>query len=402
MPYFLNLGVAKNNPSIDCMGYLINFNLLEIKLMQGIKSRMKKLNFCNKYIAIVIGVLLSLVAPPSCANEEEWNIHLEPMYMAAYGNDTRIADIVAISTDLGSGGRFSQTASSAVNLGMNDNFAIRGELEYRKNGWGWGASGWGVNANGAKSGGPFNSDFILGPGPTPPTVNETQVILWNETLFSPPIRQNGLAFQAKNNLDIWNTDLYAIRTLAKNTENQLDLTFGVKIGNMDNKRQESVDNAFFFSSFPGVGILTIGKARHTSQANFNVMAGPSIGIKSLTRFGKHKVEGLLNQSVLIGEIEQKASFQLETAGVGFAPEFSSQTFSRKGTDVVPITEIKFKYMYEVTDHLSLGFGAFASIWWNVPLSPEFSHVSSFNPGTWKLRESTLSFVGGMGSISYRF
>lgn len=64
MPYFLNLGVAKNNPSIDCMEYLINFNLLEIKLMQCIKSRMKKLNFCNKYIAIVIGVLLSLVAPP--------------------------------------------------------------------------------------------------------------------------------------------------------------------------------------------------------------------------------------------------------------------------------------------------------------------------------------------------
>ena len=238
---------------------------------------MKEISLRNKSLNItIVAALLMATSTRLCAEDQEWNIQLEPMYMGVLGNDTKTADIVTLTRSFGSD-LFTPTAKSAVNLDMDGDFAIRGELEYRKNGWGLGVSGWGFDADSSEAVGPVYSGSRFNFNP----VTLKQVILWDETLIPPPSGNDPfvLNIQAKNDLEIWNTDFYAIRTLFQDSNSQLDLTFGAKIGNLDNKRQERVNNAFFATALPGIGVLSLGNAVHTSRSNFDAMAGPSLGFQ---------------------------------------------------------------------------------------------------------------------------
>ncbi|MGR9108484.1 MAG: hypothetical protein ACU843_16315 [Gammaproteobacteria bacterium] len=366
---------------------------------------MSKVNSLTKScLSSIPFVLLSATSSPCQAKDEAWNIQVEAMYMAVYGNDRPVADILTRTITFPRfTGRVEQTTSNALNLRMDDGFAIRSQLEYRKNEWGAGVSGWWYATDGGISTGPYFSGPPFHPTSSP--IILTLVALWGAELIPPPIgTPEGLTLQASNDVEVWNTNFYAIKTLAQNAEDQFDLTFGVKIGNLENKRKENLRNALFTSPTPVGTLFLPGNASHTSRSTYDVMAGPSVGFQGHIGFGKHKMGGFLNQSVLIGDIKQNASFQLTSPVLFSIPVTSVQTFSRNGTDTVPITEVKLEYVYQATDHLALGLGVFASIWWNVPLAPEFNLGSTLlsEIGTWQLRNKTLSFVAGLGSLTYRF
>jgi hypothetical protein len=74
---------------------------------------------------------------------------------------------------------------------------------------------------------------------------------------------------------------------------------------------------------------------------------------------------------------------------------SRRVFSDSETELIPITELKLKYLYDVTANLSLGVGVFASVWVDTPVVPTGFFILP-------QEEDTLGFLGGMAALDYRF
>jgi hypothetical protein len=73
------------------------------------------------------------------------------------------------------------------------------------------------------------------------------------------------------------------------------------------------------------------------------------------------------------------------------------------TELIPITELKLKYLYDVTANLSLGVGVFASVWVDTPVPLVTPTGFFFAPTSFsEPPEDTLGFLGGMTALNYRF
>ena len=108
------------------------------------------------------------------------------------------------------------------------------------------------------------------------------------------------------------------------------------------------------------------------------------------RFGKHWLEGFVSQSVLIGDVDFDALLTFMVSDLAT----ERVTFSKGETVAIPITETKCKWLYNVSDRVSVGVGVFASVWWDAPVAP----VLVFPP---RLEENTMVFAGGMVGLQWR-
>lgn len=87
---------------------------------------------------------------------------------------------------------------------------------------------------------------------------------------------------------------------------------------------------------------------------------------------------------------------------GSTPTIVSQEVFRKepNPDVaIPITEFRVKWTYELTRWISLGVGAHASTWWDVPVPPG---VTPTEGGDQALHENTVIFFGLLGGLKFTF
>ena len=74
--------------------------------------------------------------------------------------------------------------------------------------------------------------------------------------------------------------------------------------------------------------------------------------------------------------------------------FSEEAFFKRETVAIPITETRCKWLYDVSDRISVGLGVFASVWIDAPAAP----VLAFPP---RLEENTLVFAGGLFAVQWR-
>ena len=118
------------------------------------------------------------------------------------------------------------------------------------------------------------------------------------------------------------------------------------------------------------------------------------------RFAQHQVKGLLEQSMLFGsvDLDNQLTVDIDPTKVG---DVSITKFAKSDDVGIPVTEVQAKYLYEVTTNVSLGLGAFASVWWDAPVAPGVDLTASA-AGQGTQDEDTLVFLGGMASVEVKF
>ncbi|MCX7111728.1 MAG: hypothetical protein NTX45_16695 [Proteobacteria bacterium] len=364
----------------------------------------KHINMVLKATTVITGAYL-LIANDSQALEG-WNLQLEPMYLEMGGANTHQSTVKTTMAN----SQFSELPiSETKNFHYDGNVTFRGQLEYKPSDWGIGLSGWWFDAQDSLSQNilsPKVSGYVDSNGNNAFTSVSTQV---NSRVFSlsVPARSSGglVRASANSNISVWNLDAYAIKTLGDFDNGQINLTFGVKIGGITNTGGESYSGTPMTYDYGNFNFTenSIGTASYSAKAN--IMAGPSIGIQGHGKHENHRLEGLISQSVLIGNLNRDvfASYENSTQ---FAFNYYGQSYqygysipevvnrSNSETIAIPVTDIKLKYAYDVTENLSLGLGVFASIWVDTPAYPRVQISNE--------KYNTLVFYGGLSSISLKF
>jgi hypothetical protein len=370
-----------------------------------------------KVIIFAIGIYFHSVN--NSYAQDAWNLQLEPMYMGVAGADTHQSNITTTTTTYSSvtspylyvGGSTSTNSSNTTsqNFNMDGNVTFRGQLEYMPEDWGIGISGWWFNTSSS-----LNQNLNSPPQPSysyysPVTTYST--VNYNSNNFSvfAPYSNSGsvLSTSANNSLGVWNIDVYGIKTLGEFENGRINITFGAKFGSIDNKISETFNRSPETNNSYGYFYSNSESGSAINSANANFLIGPSIGIQGLGKYGKHRLEGFVSQSVLIGNIDYKTitsrqylssySYPSYYAPYNYSYSYSyndNMTLSGSETVAIPVTEMKIKYLYDVTENLSLGVGFFGSAWINTPMTP----AAQFNDRQYK----TLFFYGGLASINLRF
>jgi hypothetical protein len=380
----------------------------------------KKTMIDTVFMPAIVSSLLGL-SENTCYAQQPWSIQLEPMYMDVFGNDEHVANISTTTTTttrvfspdpppIGTTTftSTSTTTTESIGLDMEGDFTLRGQIEFAPSQWGVGLSGWWFD----------NDDSVgrdLNSGPTPPalpfpppptsTTTSTSVIYSSNNFFlvAPPSDSGSvLRTSAKGELEVWNVDVYGIRRLVEGQNIHVNITFGAKLGTIDKELSESATQTPATTVFDG-RVTSSFNGRVTSSADTDVLAGPSIGIQAYARHGRHRFEGLLSQSVLIGDVDREVVSETESFSSFSGFSTSRASFSDSETELIPITELKLKYLYDVTANLSLGVGVFASVWVDTPVPSVTPTGFFFAPTSFsEPPEDTLGFLGGMAALNYRF
>ena len=361
---------------------------------------------------------------PPPAEETQWSVQIEPMWMDVEGNDIHVGDIFKYREEWVGSTLLYGTTYKPIRLNMDDGIALRADVIYRKNQWGLGLSGWWFDTKASQSGRVTTPPEVL--TATGFIYYEYGVRMWDNTitpvdnelepsLFSP------VNYWARNELGIWTVDLYGIRTLAEKEASSIDMTFGLKLGSLDIDREEGQKQRAFVYDYYGAGFhldnhITL---ESSSKADYGMMGGPTIGLQGKAQYKQLGIEGFINQSLLIGRVRYSGIWTdvddiwVVTGPVGgpFTP-FSQDaylegrfSFSKRETITLPVTEAKLKFLYDVIGNVSIGVGGFASIWWDAPVAPKWSIPGAWtwDEGTgWRLQEDTLIFYGLTVALNYRF
>jgi hypothetical protein len=329
------------------------------------------------------GVLVIIVAlglgGASFAGDGKWSVRLEPMYMEVYGHDQHVLTIHEI--DFGSTPQLDNR--TAVNLDTDAGTAIRAELQYTKEKWGWGVDVFSLLTS---QGVPDQSAAADGPsGPINQVVFETADRSYMSADPSQVLYYNVLE---DTSLQMWTVDFYGIRTLADKPNSGIDLQFGIRFGDFDNDYRAVV------------GLRDAGGTRYDASSNYPRMQGPLVGLSGNVQWGKSSVQGYIGQSLLIGNVELTHTSRDFFGPFGDEPAFFAQERLHTEKDVaIPITEFRVNWTYKVSKLLSLGVGANTSAWWDVPVPPGVTPIEN---GNQMLSENTLVLFGLAGAVVFTF
>ena len=385
-------------------------------------------------LAIAIAAIFATGSIAYAEDKGEWSIQLEPMWMDVSGNDVHVGDVLKGVVDWyynGVTGTYTEKYGityEPITLNMKDKLTLRSEITYKKNQWGLGLSGWW-----------FNTDASAGGRVTTPkwtegtdginywgTYSKNGVRMWDSSIepvyneledsYSSPVD-----FWAGNDLGVWTVDLFGIRTLAEKKDSHIDMTFGLKLGSLDNDRNEGQSQrAFMYDAFgPGYHYDNHITLESKSKADYGLMIGPAIGLQGKAKYKSLGLEGLINQSLLLGKIKQSGTWtDIDDMWVVTGPAGGPFTqvaqyaylegkfpFSEEKTVALPVTEVKLKFLIDVAKNVSVGIGGFASMWWDAPLAPKWSVPGDWTmvEGTgWKLQKNTLVFYGGTLALNVMF
>ena len=383
-------------------------------------------------LAIAIAAIFATGSIAYAEDKGEWSIQLEPMWMDVSGNDVHVGDVLKGVVDWyynGVTGTYTRKYGityEPITLNMKDKLTLRSEITYKKNQWGLGLSGWWFNTD-ASAGGRVTTpkwtegtDGINHWG----TYSKNGVRMWDSSIgpvyndleastYSP------VDYQARNDLDVWTVDLFGIRTLAEKKDSHIDMTFGLKLGSLDNDRNEGQKmRAYCTNCYIDVLNDVVDKwdnyitLESVSKADYGLMAGPALGLQGKAKYRGVGLEGMLNQSLLIGRVKQSGTWtdiddiELVYYGTPYEGYIEGKfPFSKKETHALPVTEAKLKFLFDVTRNVSVGIGGFASIWWNAPVAPKWSIPGDWTEGEgtgWKLQKNTLVFYGGTLALNVMF
>jgi len=379
----------------------------------------------------VLSILIS-VGTISFA-QDGLKIRLEPIWMGAYGYDEHVGDVFFYKEEWNSNTLIYTYGIKydPINLNMKDKLTLKVELNYIKNQWGLSFGGWHFDSDGLKSG-----RVITSPMESTDTgyiYYENGVRMWDQTIW--PLRNDledsgfsPVDWYAKNKLGIWTVDLFGIRTLTEKTGSKIDFIFGLKLGSLNNEREEGqYQRSYvyyenlpenFFTDYPdwptGYDWDNYNSLKSTSKADYEIMLGPLLGFGGKARHKRWGIEGFITQSVLFGDVKFK-TFWEDIDNIWYAEEGEPIgqyeydcgyfPFTKREETALPVTELKLKLLYSLTDNIFLGAGTFLSIWWNTPVAPKFSIPGSWVAGEgtgWRLQKRTLTFKGFIIDLGVHF
>jgi hypothetical protein len=318
--------------------------------------------------AIVPLMFMLGAADAARAEDGEWSLLLEPMYMDAFGHDQQILTIH--SRDLNSTPPLD--AQEPVTLDTDNGLAPRFEIQYRRADWTFGVDFFWFDSS---QGRPTRSAAATG------AAFEEIVFAVADRTFTSDTPGEVLFFQVLEDTDIiaWTADLYAIRQLAETPTGSLGLQFGVRNADFDNDYHHLV------------GIENVGGSGFDSRSNYPRMIGPLLGLSANVDLGGGSLRGYLGQSLIFGTATLDNRI-LDFVGPATDPLTASATelFGKEQDVAIPITEFRINWLYPLGRRISVGVSANTSIWWDVPVPPGLVPMTGGNE---VFHENTIVYFG---------
>jgi len=319
----------------------------------------------------VFPLLLLTLAVAMPVSAGGWSIEIAPVFIDLYGHDQHV--LIIRESDPGS----NVVNESGVTLDTGSSTGYRAALQYERESW------------------TFGIDFLfvtLGQKASERATGGPNVVAFQvaDARFSSTGTGEVLYYDALEDTDVnsWTFDFYGSRALTATDSGGLDVRFGIRIADFDNDYRAVV------------GVEGVEGLRFDASSNYGAMVGPLIGLTGRIEHGRHQFEGYVGQSVVLGEAELTSMRREFTGPFSEEPAFVSEEVFHALQDVaIPITDVRLDWHYRLTRMFSVGLGAHASTWWDVPVPPGVIPVDG---GSKALHENTLVFYGLAGMIEVRF
>lgn len=356
----------------------------------------------------------------------KWDLQLDAMWMDLKGLDQHAFDVESGVIKFEDFSAMSVSRASK-NLDIESHLTFRGEVGYRINDkWRAGASGWFFGEDDdASASVDFEADVDGGFG-----IN--WVNMWQTNWFPAFIGRSDFSFDfsdfsmpvvfdfsiglgdfsvfiedetqidvsAENEFDLWTTDLFVTRNIVAGERGFLDMNIGAKLARPNHEKSYRLKN--FARNEPN-GNFVEGSLNMNSdhEAHYSLLAGPSIGLQG--RFDIHKrvrFEGFINQSVLLGKVHQRGRWDrfwrelvVDGGDVLIDETFASVSspFDKSKSVAIPVTEIKAKLLFDITDNVAFDVGGFFSQWWDMPTAPDLREPFRI----WDLEDEGDFFFGNI-------
>ena len=378
-------GEARPSPSFQIQLLGINSPAWRGSYMRQNNSRrtLQGLAFC---FVLAVGGAAVAVEPD---DQGELYLNSEFMIMNSFGNDLDVFEIKLETTD-------GNSTIDTIGLESDVDFGWRGDLQWKEGPWGVGISGFHFD-NGADedvfvSNDAANAEVVLRDASDGEDCREDTGDDDGDCIGS-----------ASSEWESWMVDLYAIRELISTPDVGLDLQAGMRIASFDWNT-----NGFIAEVGDEVAgqlpILSDNVPFFDSTSDSDPMVGPFLSLLATGRFGRFRLEGQLTQAVVFGDWKG-TSVQSQYDGA-FLDTLTLEEAAALGASedlTVPITDIRIRVGFEVIDNLVLGFGGYATTWFNVPRPP--NSVAADRPesvSTFQISEENITHLGASFSLSYAF
>ena len=319
--------------------------------------------------------LLVAAASPALAAEDRWSIDLEAVSLDAGGNDRIVLADRAVA-----GGSATQTTHA---LDSGSALGYRAEVHRTGDRWRFGVDFTIYRTNqeadprtGAAGGNVAQRIFVVGGGQV---VSDSP----GERLYYQRLEDT--------TVELWSADFVASRRIAGGDRNELRLGFGLRAADFDNDYRAVA------------GIEDVGGLRLDASSNYDRMHGPLVSLSGSLERGRNRFEGYLGQAVVFGDVELTSGLREFTGPPTLDvdadfPAIRAERFNKVESVTVPMTELRLKWRYRLTDHLALGAGAFLAAWWDLAVPPGVVAGSSLDTRD----ENTLELYGASGGVAVRF
>ena len=373
-------------------------------------------------ILIASILLLLVVHGVICLGEEQnkkqktgFSFLIEPLWIGVAGLNAHAGDIVQIKSiyqpwNYNDYSHVDEISYEPINHQMQKKIILRLEAVYRKNQWGLGGSIWWYNTDSTRTG-------IITTPPRDPglhTEYKNGLHLWDATFWplQTDLETSGYSpinYNLKNNLNTHFIDLFGLRTLTSNADNQLEMIFGIKLGSMKNQRNENMNtkSRIYYSSYYRDANVS---GENNSATELSFITGPFIGFQGHASYKRIHIEGSISQAIVRSKAKYSAALHYTEDIKYVDPSFPYKShygqdivLSRNDTAVFPMTELKLRFGVNLLRNLSVGLGGFYSVWWNAPVAS----MQSYPEDIWNnlsiiSQERTLSFFGTSLEIGFSF
>ncbi|MDO8594954.1 MAG: hypothetical protein Q7R93_05620 [bacterium] len=399
----------------------------------------------NKLVLLVLALGFIAVASVNINAQtnvpsQGWYTSVEILGLMATGNDSHVGDIFTVRSDL-----TEKLGASRMDYGVDHTplvvrpkaaFGLMLSGGYRKGRWGASVQGWGAEVSGGLGGRVTSPDFV-----SETSQNVVGVQLWDQSLTPVVNRHEKSGFSpvdyhAEDGLSVMKADFLVENSFLNTPNSRFGLQAGVSAGRLVNSRAEgqkqtaSVELKRERSELDPKTFEPIPGTEKQVQENFDneiqiesisgsrmTMVGPSFGLVGQYRFRRLDFNWQATGSLLFGQAEEKGLFvDIDDArmvervdGVLGKDETTylnglART-SRNALDMTPVLELRAGVSYHITDHVSVGVGAFVSTWYGVKMAPSWhvpGHWQELGGTRWQENIRNPTFLGVRASVGWRF
>jgi hypothetical protein len=329
-------------------------------------------------VPVAVALLVAAASPAFAqAQVDRWSIDAEAVSLDVGGNDR----LVLADRAVAAGGAATETTHT---LDAGSALGYRAELHRTGARWRFGVDFLIFRTDqeadpvtGAAGGGAAQRIFVVGGG--------GQVVSGNpgERLYYQRLEDT--------TIELWSADFVASRAIAGRAGRELRLGLGLRAADFDNDYRAVA------------GIEGVGGLRLDASSNYDRMHGPLVALSGVLERGRNRFEGTLAQAVVFGDVELSSGLREFTGPPTLDvdadfPAIRSERFNRVQSVTIPMTELRLKWRFRLSDHIALGAGGFFAAWTDLAVPPGVEAGSTLDT----LDENTLELFGASAGVTVRF